>query len=169
MLVLLYRNSKRDLVEQRPWNLDFALPDGTTAADPNQAVAFESPDVVLDVLQVATDDLGELIDGARMRDANGAEQGEPAGGQQIPCGGETGEIDSFAAREGSTGFGSFVGFAEFLEPLGNRADPNRERFRHLKILHRSVNVGYEIRDQLVDIDELVSFFDTLNVAMMPLG
>src|SRR5438067_3899607 len=53
---------ERDLTKQRPWHLDSSLARAATRLQLHEAVFVENTQVILDVLEISTNDLGELVD-----------------------------------------------------------------------------------------------------------
>ena len=53
---------ERDLTKQRPRHLDSSLTRAATTLQLNEAVFVENTQVILDVLEISANDLGELVD-----------------------------------------------------------------------------------------------------------
>ncbi len=86
------------------------------------SVRLEGSEIVLDILQVAANDLRKLIDRAWAPGSNRAEQREPVRGEQISCGLDAGEVDALASTAPAASLDSREGLAESLERLPGRLD-----------------------------------------------
>jgi len=164
----LYCDSHRNFIERHTGYLNLASAAGFLG-DLYQAVAFQDLNILLNVFEVALDNLGKLIERTRMTGPNCTQECKPLARQKIAGSLDAGKADLFARslRDPPPSASCLEGLDNIIHYVVDGSDGKADGF-HLIAFRNRACAGHEIPYELSHRGEGIRFLGCADVSMVPL-